>query len=262
MAWDPEHYLRYADHRTRPGLELLARVPDPDHEVVRVVDLGCGTGHLTARLAERWPAAEVIGIDQSPEMLARAQAEHPDITWIHADIATWEPTNQVDVIFSNAALHWLDDHPALFCRLRSYLSDGGVLAVQMPDNWAAPTHQVPATLLDDGTWDPPARQALLRDRLSSVDDYRRFLQPATLDSWRTTYHQALTGDDPVWNWVTGSVLGPVLAALDDEERARFRHLAQTHYRQAYPMADDGVTVLPFSRLFLIARAPGTTHPDA
>ncbi len=250
MAWDPAQYLQFADHRTRPGLELLARLPDNDPK--RIVDLGAGTGHLTALLGERWPGAEVVGVDSSHEMLAEARADHPDLVWQQGDIATWASDEPVDLIFSNAALHWLDDHQTLFTHLRSQLAEGGVLAVQMPDNWSAPTHRIPAKILDEGIWSEEVRQSLMRDRLSEVGAYRRWLEPATIDQWRTTYYQALEGPDPVWNWVIGSVLGPVLATLKEDGRDRFIEQAKTDYRLAYTADADGITILPFSRLFMIA----------
>jgi trans-aconitate 2-methyltransferase len=251
MAWDPAQYLQFADQRTRPGLELLARLPD--NAPTRIVDLGSGTGHLTALLAQRWPEATVTGVDASTEMLAQAAADHPDLTWLQADISTWSAEEPVDLIFSNAALHWIDDHRTLFTRLRALLAPGGVLAVQMPDNWAQPTHRIPAEILDDGSWGEKASRSLLRDRLADVGDYRRWLEPGSIDLWRTTYYQALEGPDPVWNWVNGSVLRPVLAALDEADRDRFTNEAQLRYRQAYPVDAQGVTVLPFSRLFLVAQ---------
>ena len=124
----------------------------------------------------------------------------------------------------------------------------------MPDSWRNPTHTVPAEVLDDGSWPEEARRALLRDRLSSPGEYRRWLTPGTLDLWRTSYHQELTGDDPVWNWVTGSVLRPVLSALDEADRVRFTGRCQERYRAAYPREEDGVTILPFPRLFLVVHA--------
>ena len=248
--WDPTTYLRFADHRTRPGIELIARIPDLDARTV--VDLGCGTGHLTAILADRFPGARVVGMDSSADMLARAKSEHRGIEWVCADLADWEPDAPVDLLFSNAALHWLGDHEELIPRLRGWMADGGVAAIQMPDNWREPTHRIPADILDDGTWPAAAAEALMRDRLASPADYRRWLQPATVDLWETTYFQVLTGEDPVWGWVTGSVLRPVLEALDDDERTRFADRCRSAYRDAYPAGSDGTTLLPFRRLFIVA----------
>lgn len=251
MAWDPDHYLRFADHRARPGVELLSRL---DHEEPGlIVDLGCGPGNLTALLAERWPGARVLGIDSSPEMIETARRDHPSIEWRVADVAEWEPDRPVDVLYSNAPLHWLDDHASLFSRLRSWIADpGGLLAVQMPDNWREPSHRIPAEILDDGSWPAPAVEALMRDRLSNPANYRRWIQPAAVDQWRTTYYQELTGPDPVWNWVTGSVLRPVLAALDPDDCERFAARCRQRYADAYPVDADGNVLLPFSRLFLVA----------
>ncbi len=150
MAWDPDRYLRFADHRTRPGLELASRIPDIDAR--SIVDLGSGTGHLTAHLAERWPEASILGIDSSDEMVERARVDHPSLEWVVGNVETWEPKEPVDLLFSSAALHWVDDHAALFPQLRSCLAAGGVMAVQMPDNWKAPTHLIPAQVLDEGEW--------------------------------------------------------------------------------------------------------------
>lgn len=252
MSWDPDKYLQFADQRARPGLELIARVPD--NKPSYVVDLGSGTGNLTAVLAERWPDAEVVGIDASPEMIERARTDHPSIAWRVGDVGTWLPDRPVDVIYSNATLHSMDDHEHLLPRLRGHLSDRGVLALQMPDNWGAPTHRVPATILDEGFWRVEAREALARDRLSTPDDYLQWVQPAEVDMWRTTYFQQMRGDDPVWEWVNGSLLRPVLAEFDDIERARFSAVCRRRYREAYRMNADGVTVVPFSRLFILATA--------
>jgi len=236
----------------RPGAELIARIADLEPRTV--VDLGSGSGELTALLASRWPEADVTGVDSSREMVEKARGSHPGAEWVVGDIEDWAPPGPVDLIFSNAALHWVDDHHKLFRGLRSHLSSQGALAVQMPDNWRAPTHRVPADILDEGDWPEAARRALLRDRVCRVDDYREWLQPAEVDVWRTTYHHTLTGDDPVWAWVTGSLLRPVLAALDDDDSDRFEAECKSGYAAAYPTR-DGVTTLPFSRLFLVAR-PG------
>ena len=253
LDWDPGHYLRYADQRTRPGVELMARIPDGTPH--SIVDLGCGTGHLTAMLAARFPAATVGGVDSSAQMIDAARQNHPGIDWQLADIATWEPDDAVDIVFSNAALHWLDDHESLVPRIRSWAAPGATIAIQMPDNWAAPTHRIPADILDGSGWPEAARTALLRDRVSGPVAYRRWLQLASVDLWTTTYHQVLTGRDPVWEWVTGSVLRPVLAALDDDDAARFGEECRDRYRAAYPPEPDGRTVLPFRRLFMVAMVP-------
>ena len=249
MRWDPDTYLRWADHRARPGLELIARIPDI--EPADIVDLGCGTGDLTTLLAERFGGARVIGVDSSAEMLDRTEP-HPRVRWLEATFDGWN--DPADLIFSNAALHWSTDHPTLFPRLAGLVRPGGVLAVQMPDNWAQPTHRIPARILDTGDWPDRARRALARDRVAAPATYRAWIGPGyDIDLWTTTYHHALDGPDPVLDWVTGSLLKPVLDVLDPASAARFRQTCADAYRGAYPAEADGTVVLPFRRLFIVAQ---------
>ena len=250
MTWEPDQYEKFADHRLRPGLDLLARIPDVEPR--RVIDLGCGTGALTAVLAERWPNARIVGLDASRDMLERVPSSH--IEWQVGDIASWSPDEPHDVVFSNAVLHWLDDHESLFPRLSASLAPKGVLAVQMPDNWSEPSHRIPAEVLDDGDFGEIARSALIRHPVSAPADYRRWLGSGlTVDMWTTIYHQVLRGQDPVLEWVMGTVLRPVLDALDQERRKAFIDACSRRYREAYPPEPDGATVLPFRRLFMVAQ---------
>src|SRR6266516_3659447 len=138
MPWDPAQYLKFAGPRLRPALDLLQRI---DCEAPsRVYDLGAGAGNVTRLIAARWPEARIVGIDGSAEMLAKAAAENPEIEWRQADLASWRPERPADVIYSNAALHWLDDHERLFPALFAGLAPGSVLAVQIPRNFGAPSH--------------------------------------------------------------------------------------------------------------------------
>ena len=123
--WDPNQYLKFADHRLRPALELLERVPLPEPRVIH--DLGCGSGEVTRLMSQRWPSATICGIDQSPEMLAKAAGEPSPVTWKEADVRDWVPLDAPDLIYSNATLQWLDGHRELFPRLMSYVSPGGCL---------------------------------------------------------------------------------------------------------------------------------------
>ncbi|TNE33307.1 MAG: methyltransferase domain-containing protein, partial [Alphaproteobacteria bacterium] len=139
MTWNPEQYSLFSDHRLRPALDLLTQVPL--HAPAVIYDLGCGPGNVTALLSQRWGEAVIIGIDNSEEMLKKARADHPSIEWKSADISNFRPTSKGNLIFSNAALHWLDNHETLFPSLLDQLRPGGVLAVQMPNNFNAPSHE-------------------------------------------------------------------------------------------------------------------------
>ena len=253
MLWDPVQYELFSGPRTRPALDLLRSFEATSPETV--VDLGCGTGHLTATLAGRWPSARVIGVDESASMLARAATQSGEITWVEADIAEWEPPRDVDVIFSNAALHWLDDHRLLFPRLAGFLSPRSVLAVQMPDNGGEPSHRIGIELASGTKWGARLRTVVRLSALLSAGEYYELLEDHfdELEIWRTTYVHVLDGEHAVSEWVQGSFLKPCLDALDEEAAAAFLAEYRTLIRPAYTTLADGRTLFPFSRLFIVAR---------
>lgn len=256
MTWDPESYLRFSDERLRPGLDLLSRVPQTEPKTV--IDLGCGTGTLTLLIAARWPQSRVVGLDSSEPMLEQArgleQSERNDVEWVLGDIADWNPPVEYGLVFSNAALHWVDAHESLFPRLALAVTSGGTLAIQMPDNWAEPTHSIPARVLAGPRFTDDHRRLLLRDRVASPAAYRSWIGPGfDIDIWQTTYQHVLRGVDPVLTWVTGSILAPVLDGLDPERRLLLLETCRSEYARSYPTQPDGTTLLAFRRLFIVAR---------
>jgi trans-aconitate 2-methyltransferase len=252
-SWDPRQYLRWSDHRVRPAVDLVQRVPV--ERPARVVDLGCGTGNVTALLRRRWPEARVTGVDASAAMLARARASDTGVDWHQAEIGAWSPPVPVDVLFSNAALHWLDDHAALLPRLLGLVAPGGALAVQMPRNFAEPSHTSITEVVDEGPWRDRLAPLIRPEPCKSPAYYWDLLAPraASLDVWETVYQQALTGDNPVADFVKGSWLKPFLDALDVAERAAFETAYRARVARAYPARADGTTLFPFRRLFIVAR---------
>jgi len=253
MTWNPELYLAFADHRLRPALDLMARVPL--EAPAQVVDLGCGAGNVTARLAARWPRARILGIDSAASMLARAKADFPALEWREGDIARWRAEAPVDLIFSNAALHWLDDHGALFPRLLAQCAKGGVLAVQMPLNPDAPWQQAIREVAAAAAWRDRLAPLAARVPVHEPGFYYRLLRPvaAGLDIWETRYLQVLTGEDPVLEWTRSTALRPYLDALAEAERPAFLAQYRERLRAAYPRESGGETLLPFRRLFIVAR---------
>lgn len=253
MTWDPIQYLRFDTPRLRPALDLLARVDvaDPRH----LVDLGCGAGNVTAFLADRWPDADLVGVDKSPEMLARARRDHPAIEFVEDDIAGWDPRRKIDVIYSNAVLHWLDDHRLLFPRLARDLAPGGVLAVQMPNNQEAPAQMLLREIAGGEPWGERLTP-LLRLPVHDPAFYYEALRPhlsGPLDIWTSEYLMVLTGDNPVAEFTRGSLLRPLLAALDEDEAQEFWERYVDAVGAAYPIRADGSTLYPFRRLFIVGR---------
>ncbi|MGW1013993.1 trans-aconitate 2-methyltransferase [Streptomyces termitum] len=265
-VWNPERYLRHAAHRTRPFLDLLARVPAPPPHAgpLRVADLGCGAGNVTALLAERLPTARVTGFDLSPEMLERAERDWAGPTpgggrldFRPADLADWTPDGPYDLIVSNAALQWVPGHADALPGWIDGLRPGGTLAFQVPGNSAAPSHTVLDALCDSPAW----RSRLgdrARTRVHEPADYLTRLTAlgCATDVWETTYCQLLTGEDPVLDWVRGTTLLPALTALADDPEATDAFLGRCRalLREAYPPGPQG-TVFPFRRIFAVARRP-------
>ncbi|NUU23856.1 MAG: trans-aconitate 2-methyltransferase [Streptomycetaceae bacterium] len=252
--WDPDQYLRYADERTRPFRDLLARVPTADPR--RVLDLGCGPGNATAELAARWPDAYITGLDNSPAMIdaAHEHARPGRLDFALADLRTWNPEPGVDVMLSNAALHWVPGHLARLPRWTDALNPGGAFAVQIPGNFADPTHVLLGELAASARWkDRLDGVALVRTEVGSADDYLDVLaRPGfRVDAWETVYRHVLHGPDPVLAWVKGTALRPVLAALDAAGRREFLTEYGALLADAYPEKAYG-TVLPFRRIFAVA----------
>ena len=251
--WDPEQYLRFGDERLRPALDLLACVSHPGP--ARVVDLGCGAGSAMAALRARFPDAGLRGVDGSASMLDKARAAGFETE--RADIAHWAPAEPVDVLFSNAALHWLPDHGALFPRLLGTLAPGGALAVQMPHMHAAPVRAAQDRLAAEGPWAGRLSGVKSAPPVMGAAAYYDLLAPRTaaLDIWTTEYLHVLRGEDPVARWAMGSSLRPYMDALEGEPELRDGFVAAyaAEMRRAYPPQSDGAVLLPFRRLFILAR---------
>ncbi len=251
--WDPAQYLRFANERLRPALDLLAQVPlgAPAH----VVDLGCGAGNVTAILKQRYPDADVVGVDSSASMLEKARTATPDCRFEQADFFQWQPLNAPDLIYSNAALHWVDRHPVLFPRLLSLLAPGGVLAVQMPMMHDTPLRKLPLEIAASGPWAEPLRGIVSAPDVLTPVEYWDLLRPhaVALDLWQTTYMHVLSGEHAVMEWASGSSLRPFLDKLPDDLKRPFSEAYSAATRPNYPQRPDGTTLLPFQRLFMVAR---------
>lgn len=256
--WDPERYLVYADERGRPFVDLVSRI-DPDHRLTpeRVVDLGCGPGNLTALLPARWPGADVLGVDSSPEMVDRALAGRVDgVRFEVGDVRTWRADKPADVLLANATYQWVPNHLDLLPDLVEQVAPGGWFAFQVPGNHAEPSHRLLQELAADPrfaaqtdgvarphSFDPGVYQDVLLDLGCRVD------------AWETTYLHLLHGDDPVFTWISGTGARPTLQALPDVLRDEFTAEYQDLLREAYPPGRHG-TLLPFRRVFVVAQVPG------
>ncbi len=256
MRWDPMQYARYADERGRAFLDLLARVGAATPR--RVVDLGCGPATMTALLAARWPAAVVEGIDSSASMIdAASPLAGPTLRFSVGDAATWTMPPDTDVLISNATLQWVPGHDELLRGWASAMPPGGWLAFQVPGNFESPSHVLMRSLASSPAW-ASRLDGVLRhgDAVATPDAYGALLQDCGLeaDVWETTYLHVLSGDDPVLEWLRGTGLRPVLAALPEADGARFSATYAAQLRDAYPAGPHG-TIFPFRRVFAVGHKP-------
>lgn len=250
--WSPSDYLAFADARARPARDLLAQVPLAAAH--RVIDLGCGPGNTTALLVQRFPGAAITGIDNSPAMLEAARKACPEALFAAGDIAHWMPEDKPDLIFSNAAFHWVPDHLGALERLARCLPDGGVLAVQMPDNLMEPSHALMRQAAEQGPWaEKLAGAASAREALLEPARYHARLKPffRRLDIWHTIYNHPLDGVDGIVSWLTTSGLRPWLDPLDAAGRQGFLAQYREMLARAYPPLPGGTVLLRFPRLFVL-----------
>lgn len=253
MTWNPDRYLQFSDERLRPAVDLIARIPLS--QPIQIVDLGCGAGNVTRLLANRWPGAQITGLDSSAEMLERARIALPEARFGQAGVENWTPEEPLDLLFSNAALHWVGDHASLFPRLLDQLAPGGVLAVQMPGNFEAPSHRLIRELAGSPAWSDQLGDARMGAVLP-MTEYQHLLAPrcSRLFLWETIYWQAMQGEQPVLDWLRGTTLVPYLSRLDEASQAAFLAELGLSLAAAYPADALGTVLFPFRRIFIVAQA--------
>jgi trans-aconitate 2-methyltransferase len=254
-TWDPDRYLTYADERGRPFVELISRIDAASPR--RVVDLGCGPGNLTALLAARWPGATVTGLDSSAEMIEAARRDVPGIAFEVADLRAWQPPDPVDVLVSNATLQWVPGHLDLLPSLAGAVAPGGWFAFQVPGNFDEPSHTIRRDLAVEPAFAAHTAGVAVPDSHDPADYYDALAGlGCTVDAWETTYLHVLSGPDPVFTWVSGTGARPTLQALPAYLRPRFEAEFKARLAAAYPARADGTVLLPFRRVFVVARRDG------
>ncbi|WP_413724527.1 trans-aconitate 2-methyltransferase [Sodalis sp. RH16] len=252
--WNPQLYRQFEVERTRPALELIARIETENPR--QVTDLGCGPGNSTEGLFQRFPQATVTGVDSSEAMLEHARQRLPACRFSREDILRWQPAAAQDIVYANASLQWVPDHEILFPRLFSMVAPGGSLAVQMPDNRQEPSHREMRRVADEGPWrDRIGEAAQVRVKILSAAEYYDLLAPHAerVDIWRTSYFHVMPSHQAVVEWVRATGLRPFLEPLTDEQRPEFLKKYLQAIEDAYPPRVDGSVLLAFPRLFIVAR---------
>jgi trans-aconitate 2-methyltransferase len=253
--WDPGHYLKFEDYRTRPSVDLVShiRVTDPRS----VIDLGCGPGNSTRVLCARWPRARVVGLDSSAEMIDAASEAYPEQEWVRGGIGRWTAAEPFDVVFSNAALQWLDDHGALLPRLFGQVAPGGAFAIQLPAAMYSSIRGMIHEVADDPGWSSRMERARSALTIEEPTAYYDALAPLarSVDLWETEYHHVLESPSAIVEWISSTGLRPFLDALDSgDERERFTAMLLERVAAGFPRRADGNVLFPFRRIFIVAYA--------
>jgi trans-aconitate 2-methyltransferase len=251
QLWDARRYDRFEAERARPSRDLIARIPLKSPR--RILDLGCGSGLSTLELRRAYPEAEIVGVDVSPDMLKAAAIRLPDATFAVGDAASFDSTG-FDLVFANAAFHWVPGHLAVIARLARALPEGGALAFQMPDNEEEPSHRLMRAVAARPGFEAAASAGGVRERIGSFADYDAALSPPCdeVDLWRTTYAHRLASPGEIVKWVEGAGLRPYLDALDADARPAYLAAYAQAVADAYPAGPNGAVLFPFPRLFAVA----------
>ncbi len=256
-SWDADLYRTFLDVRTRPAKDLLAAIPsyfDPK----LVYDLGCGPGNSTILLKKRWPNAKVIGTDNSVDMLKKAREDYPEIEFLEMDIEHFSSTQKIDCLFSNASLQWCNQHHTLIPRLIALLAKNGILAIQMPNNFHAATHQAIITILKNykpwSSLTEKLRYGFLEKAFYNVSEYYNLLSQAGLSDlqlWETEYFVEMDHHTDIFNWIQGTGLRPILSELDETDQKLFEKKYNELIANQYPLQQNKKILMPFMRFFMV-----------
>ncbi len=251
-TWDPQQYLKFKNERTQPSVDLVARVRI-DHPNT-IIDIGCGPGNSTQVLYQRWPNAEITGVDNSREMIEKARRDYPHQKWLLADASKLELDRTYDVVFSNAVLQWIPDHDLLIPRLFAIVNPKGSLAIQVPANNESPVHRALLTVSSRGKWSRFISGAERQLTYRTAEYYYNILSPLSseFDLWEIVYHHVLASQAGMIEWYKGTGMRPFLERLpDDESRKEFEDEMLTEFKQFYPIQKDGKVLYPFKRIFFV-----------
>jgi trans-aconitate 2-methyltransferase len=252
--WNPDRYLKFKNERTQPSIDLVSRIDFADPKTI--IDFGCGPGNSTQVLVNRWPKARIIGLDNSPAMIAKARKDYPEQEWVLADAASYEPDVKVDIVFSNAAIQWIPNHKKLINKFYNLLSDNGIVAVQMPQFWDMPVGKIIKKVSKDSRWISQTEKA---SKLIRIHDYsfyynRLYVLFKKVEIWETYYMHTLDSQMSIIDMIISTGMKPYLEKLDsDEAKREFIDEVLKGIQKFYSLQKDGKVIFPFKRLFFISR---------
>lgn len=252
--WNPDLYLKFNKERIQPTIDLVSRIDmeRPAH----IIDIGCGPGNSTHILGQRWPDSRLLGIDNSEAMIEKARHDYPDLNWQLLDAGRDRIPGRYDLVFSNATIQWIPDHPGLFRKLKAILSDQGVLAIQLPLFFEMPLGISIANISRIKRW------SRLTDRVNDLftihkpSEYYDMLSPLfdSIELWVTDYVHIMVSHHAILEMIRSTGLRPYLDRLETEDdRNDFEAMVLADITRDYPLQQNGKALFPFKRLFFLAR---------
>jgi trans-aconitate 2-methyltransferase len=252
-SWNPDLYLQFKEERTQPAHDLAARISLEKPR--QIVDLGCGPGNSTQVLRDRWPDADILGVDNSPEMIEKARATCLEGSWLLADLQEWNPEDSWDIVFSNATLQWIPNHARLIPKLYSLVRKEGTLAVQLPANQEAPLQIALVEVSRRKEWKEltsGCEDLIVYRSAGFYYDILSTLSPKIF-LWKTNYYHVLANHQGLIDWYSSTGMKTYLERLPEEaQKESFRAQVLEACRDSYPAQKDGRILYPFERLFFIA----------
>lgn len=251
--WDAEQYLMFKDERTQPAKDLASQLyPD---QPSTILDIGCGPGNSTAVLAQRYPNADILGIDNSEEMIAAAGKNYPHLKFKKFDAAgdLTALGQTFDIVFSNACIQWIPDHTYLINHLMSLLNSGGMLAVQMPMIWEEPLHKELQMLSVSDKWAAEMHVVECFHHLRYEEYYDVLAECSSgFRIWETVYMHRMQSHESILEWYRGTGLLPYLSALPKDKRHTFEEDYLARLKKVYAKQKNGEILFRFPRFFFVA----------
>ena len=250
--WNPDLYLKFQKERTQPSIDLVNRIEIENPK--KIIDVGCGPGNSTEILRSRWINSEIIGIDNSDQMIEKAKKKYPYGTWKLNDAMDIDKFGKFDIVFSNAVLQWIPNHEKLIPHLLNHVAADGVLAVQVPQNQFSVLHKALIEIADENEFKEYTQDAKKILNYRTGEYYYNLLCDSVKEfyMWETTYLHILENHEDLIEWYKSTGMKPFLQSLPTEAlKTRLINKIYKKCKNGYKYQKDGKIIYPFNRLFFI-----------
>ena len=253
--WNSAQYLMFENERTQPAIDLVNRICIDDPK--KIIDIGCGPGNSTQALAQRFPNAYILGVDNSSNMIETAKRDYPNLDFKTCDVGKDLSLidNDFDVVFSNACIQWIPNHNQLLKNMIGLLKPDGILAVQTPMNYEEPIHKIIKAVSTSKKWKLEFASPRTLNNLTQSEYFDLLSEISSeFSMWETIYCHKLKSHKDIMEWYRGTGLRPYLDVLVDEKKKVFEQDIFDKVIKEYPIQKSGNIIFRFPRLFFIAKA--------